>query len=78
MCNFQEDAVDFNLDEHKKMISGENEDIALDDEIDENYIKDDEDNDDVLSDDEDLDEEDDELFDELEDEDDGEFFDEEE
>jgi DNA-directed RNA polymerase subunit beta len=70
-----EDAIDFNIEEQKKMISGDKEDVLLDDELEENYIADDES--DLLSDDEDIDEESDELFDELEDEDD-EFFDEEE
>ena len=58
-----EDAVDFNLDEHKKMISGENSDVALDSEIEENYV-DDEEDDELLGDDEDLD---DELEDDYED-----------
>ena len=69
-----EDAVDFNLEEQKKMVSGNDEDVILDDELDENYI------DDVaLADDDDLDEvlddEDDELFDELDDEDEEDIFD---
>ena len=67
-------ALDFNIEEQKKMISGGKDDVLLGDELAENYVEDEED--DILSDDEDFDEEDDELFDELEDEDD-EFFDEE-
>ena len=73
-----EDAVDFNLDEHKKMISGENSDVAVDSEINENYVDDEDDEEELLGDDEEFDDGlDDELFEELEDEED-EFFDEEE
>ena len=77
-----EDAIDFNIEEQKKMVSGEKEDIILNKEIEENYINDEEmekDIDETLSDDEDEDVEEDseDLFDELEDED-NEFFDEEE
>ena len=77
-----EDAVDFNIDEHKKMISGENSDVAVDSEIEENYIDDDEDDEDgeLLDDDEEIDVglDDDELFDDLDDEGEDDFFDEEE
>ena len=79
-----EDAVDFNIDEQKKMISGEDADVALNNEIEENYVDDEEDDDQMtLDDDEDLagdaldnEIENDRLFDDLEDEED-EFFDEE-
>ena len=64
-----EDAVDFNLDEHKKMISGENEDVVLDDELSEGYIDSEED---TLDDDEDFDENED-IFGDFEDEDDDEL-----
>ncbi len=70
-----EDAIDFNIEEQKKLVSGEKEDVIVDDEIEENYV-DDEESDESLSDDDNY-EDDDELFDNLEDEDD-EFFDEEE
>ena len=77
-----EDAVDFNIDEHKKMISGENSDVAVDSEIEENYIDDDEDGEDgeLLDDDEEINVglDDDELFDDLDDEGEDDFFDEEE
>ncbi|MCI9063454.1 MAG: DNA-directed RNA polymerase subunit beta [Clostridia bacterium] len=62
-----EDAIDFNIDEHKKMISGEKDDVLLESEIEESYIEDDEDA--IMSDDEEIDEDSDELFDELDDED---------
>ena len=35
-----EDAIDFNIDEHKKMISGENEDIIINDELSDAYVED--------------------------------------
>ena len=77
-----EDAVDFNIDEHKKMISGENSDVAVDSEIEENYIDDEEDDEDgdLLDDDEEIDVglDDDELFDDLDEEGEDDFFDEEE
>ena len=77
-----EDAVDFNIDEHKKMISGENSDVAVDSEIEENYIDDEEDGEDgeLLDDDEEINVglDDDELFDDLDDEGEDDFFDEEE
>ena len=78
-----EDAVDFNIDEHKKMISGENSDVAVDSEIEENYIDDDDDDledDELLDDDEEIDVglDDDELFDDLDEEGEDDFFDEEE
>ena len=75
-----EDAVDFNIEEQKKIISGEKEDVIIDDELSDNYIEEDEEDDEgTLSDDEDFDDDemDNELFDELEDGED-EFFDEEE
>ena len=74
-----EDAVDFNIDEHKKMISGENSDIAVDSEIEENYVDDEDEDGELLEDDEEFDDgiDDDELFDELEDEGEDDFFDEE-
>ena len=61
-----------NIYEHKKIISGENSDVAVDSKIEENYIDD--------EDDEDLGDEllnDDELFNDLEDESEDDFFDEE-
>ena len=72
-----------NIYEHKKIISGENSDVAVDSEIEENYIDDEDDDlegDELLDDDEEIDVglDDDELFDELEDEDEDDFFDEEE
>ena len=77
-----EDAVDFNIDEHKKMISGENSDVAVDSEIEENYIDDDEDGEEgeLLEDDEEIDVglDDDELFDDLDEDGEDDFFDEEE
>ena len=79
-----EDAVDFNIDEHKKMISGENSDVAVDSEIEENYIDDDDDDlsddDELLDDDEEINVglDDDELFDDLDEEGEDDFFDEEE
>ena len=60
-----EDAIDFNIEEQKKMLNGE--DVMLQDEIEENYV-DDEDSA-ILADDEDFDEDNDELFDDLDDED---------
>ena len=45
-----DDAVDFNIEEQKKMISGEKEDVIVDDELSENYVEDGEDE--MLSDDE--------------------------
>ena len=60
-----EDAVDFNIEEQKKMLSGENEDVIVNDEIEENYVEDDENA--LLMDDEELDDED-EYYDELDDE----------
>ena len=71
-----DDAVDFNsIRDSKKMISGENEDVAVDKEIKENYVNyedaDDSDKDDgTLLDDEDIDEENDDFFDELSDDED--------
>ena len=37
-----EDAIDFNLDEHKKMVSGQKSDVIVDDEVSDNYIDDEE------------------------------------
>ena len=68
-----EDAVDFNIEEHKKMLSGENQDVLVDNELEENYVEDDENA--ILMDDEELD---DELYDELDDELDEELDDEDE
>ena len=76
-----EDAVDFNIDEHKKMISGENSDVAVDSEIEENYVDDEDDEEgELLEDDEEIDVglDDDELFDDLDEDGEDDFFDEEE
>ena len=64
-----EDAIDFNLDEHKKMVSGEKSDVVVDDELSENYV-DDEDDDLVQDDDY---EENDELFENIDDSEDEDF-----
>ena len=65
-----DDAIDFNLDEQKKMISGENEDVAVDNEISDAYIEDEEQ--DVFEDDEEFMTSDEllENFDEIDDEED--------
>ena len=63
-----EDAIDFNIiEEQKKMISGENDDVLLENEIEENYVEDEES--DTLMDDDDLEDDNDKLFGELDDED---------
>ena len=61
-----EDAIDFNIDEHKKIISGENQDVVLDSELTESYVEEDDEEVDTLQDDE----EDygDDLFDDYDDE----------
>ena len=71
-----EDAIDFNLDEHKKMVSGQKEDVVVKNELESEYV-DEEMQDDLEEESSDLDdyEEDDindndELFDSLEDDDD--------
>ena len=78
-----EDTVYFNIDEHKKMISGENSDVAVDSEIEENYVDDEDEDlsdDEFLEDDEEIDVglDDDELFDDLDEDGEDDFFDEEE
>ena len=63
-----EDAIDFNLDEHKKMVSGEKSDVVVDNELSENYVDDQED--DSVQDDY---EENDELFENIDDSEDEDF-----
>ena len=65
-----EDAVDFNLEEQKKLVSGEKEDVLIGEELDENYVEADDDSIDLLEDDEDYENDDDSLFSEEENEDD--------
>ncbi len=67
-----EDAIDFNIEEHKKMISGEKSDVLLDSELEENYVDEDEDFE-TMQDDEDYDDKD-ELFDDIDDEDNEDMF----
>ena len=62
-----EDAVDFNLEEQKKLVSGEKEDVLIGEELDENYVEADDDSIDLLEDDEDYENEDDSLFSEEDD-----------
>ncbi len=71
-----EDAIDFNIEEHKKMVSGEKEDVLLDNELSESYVDDELESDlesdsyDTMQDDEEFsDEDNDELFQYLDDED---------
>ena len=64
-----EDAVDFNLNEQKKMVSGEDDDVVVSDELSENYIEDD--SDELLQDDE---YDDDELFGDIDEDDEDEDF----
>ncbi len=63
-----EDAIDFNLDEHKKMVSGEKSDVVVDNELSENYVDDQEE--DSVQDDY---EENDELFENIDDSEDEDF-----
>ena len=49
------------------MISGEKEDVLLDNELSDSYIEDDEETLDLMQDDEEFDEESDELFDDIDD-----------
>ena len=63
-----EDAIDFNLDEHKKMVSGEKSDVVVDNELSENYV---DDEDDTMQDDDY--EENDELFENIDDSEDEDF-----
>ncbi len=68
-----EDAIDFNIDERKKMVSGEKSDIVVENELDNEYVEDDSDEEYVeaeerLEDDEFEDR--DELFEEIEDDED--------
>ena len=56
-----EDAIDFNLNDHKKMISGENQDVVVNEELTDSYIEGDSDELETLEDDEE-EYEDDELF----------------
>ena len=63
-----EDAIDFNLDEHKKMVSGEKSDVVVDNELSENYV---DDEDDLVQDDDY--EESDELFENIDDSEDEDF-----
>ena len=65
-----EDAVDFNLEEEKKLVSGEKEDILVGDELDENYVEADDDTIDLLEDDEEYDEDSDDLFSDVEEDED--------
>ena len=62
-----EDAVDFNLEEQKKLVSGEKEDVLIGEELDENYVEADDDSIDLLEDDEDYENDDDSLFSEEDD-----------
>ena len=64
-----EDAIDFNLDEHKKMVSGEKSDVVVDNELSENYVDDEEDE--TMQDDDY--EENDELFENIDDSEDEDF-----
>ena len=64
-----EDAIDFNLDEHKKMVSGEKSDVVVDNELSENYVDDEEDE--TIQDDDY--EENDELFENIDDSEDEDF-----
>ena len=67
-----EDAIDFNIEEHKKMISGEKSDVLLDSEIEENYVDEDEDFETMQDDENDYDK--DELFDDIDDEENDDMF----
>ena len=58
-----EDAVDFNLDEHKKMVSGEKSDVLVNDELSDSYVEDESDEDTLQDDEEYYDDEDDEMYD---------------
>ena len=64
-----EDAIDFNLDEHKKMVSGQKEDVVVKNELESEYV-DEEMQDDLDDYEEDDINDNDELFDGLEDDDD--------
>ena len=64
-----EDAIDFNLEEQKKMISGEKEDVLVEGELEQNYIDEDEES----MEDDDYEEESDELFEEIDDEENEDF-----
>ena len=69
-----EDEIDFNIEEHKKMISGEKSDVLLDSELEENYVDDNEDEDfETMQDDEDNYDKD-ELFDDIDDEENDDMF----
>ena len=61
-----EDAVDFNLEEEKKLVSGEKDDVLVGDELDENYVEADDDTIDLLEEDEEYDEDSDDLFSDVE------------
>ena len=63
-----EDAIDFNIDERKKMVSGEKSDVVLENELESEFIDDDSEESETME-DEDFDDRD-ELFDELEDDED--------
>ena len=67
-----EDAIDFNIEEHKKIISGEKSDVLLDSEIEENYVDEDEDFETMQDDEDDYDK--DELFDDIDDEENDDMF----
>ena len=65
-----EDAVDFNIEEQKKLISGEKDDVLVGDELSEGYVEADDDSIDLLEDDEDYGEEDEDLFSDVEEDED--------
>lgn len=62
-----EDAIDFNLDEHKKMVSGQKSDVVVDNEVSDNYV------DDVEADSEDDYEDSDDLFENIDDSEDEDY-----
>ena len=65
-----EDAVDFNIEEQKKLVSGEKEDVLVGDELSDGYVEADDDSIDLLEDDEDYGEESDDLFSDIEEDED--------
>ena len=66
-----EDAIDFNIDEHKKMVSGEKDDIVVSDELSDSYLEDDGEEFETMQDDDY--EDSDELFDDIDDEENEDF-----